>query len=229
MELGWIDDFLALARHGNFSRAAEARNLTQPAFSRRIRALEDWVGVPLFDRGAAPVRPTEAGRRFLPAAEEVARQLALGRDDARAAARAAEGTLTVAATHALSLTFFPAWLSGLEARAAVGPVRLISDSMRACEEIMARGQAQFLLAHHHDAAPARLDPARHLSKDVGADALVPVAAAGVAGLGGDGRVPLLAYDEDSGTGRILAAGLAARGLAPEVETVFTSHLATVLR
>ena len=47
MELNWINDFLALAEHRNFSRAADARNVTQPAFSRRIRLLEDWVGTPL--------------------------------------------------------------------------------------------------------------------------------------------------------------------------------------
>ncbi|MCB2102451.1 MAG: LysR family transcriptional regulator, partial [Rhodobacterales bacterium] len=37
MELSWLEDFVALAETGSFSRAAERRNLTQPAFSRRIR------------------------------------------------------------------------------------------------------------------------------------------------------------------------------------------------
>ena len=46
MDLNWLEDFLALAEHRNFSRAAEARNVTQPAFSRRIRAMEEWVGTP---------------------------------------------------------------------------------------------------------------------------------------------------------------------------------------
>ena len=50
MDLDWVRDFLALAEHRTFSRAAEARNVTQPAFSRRIRALEEWVGTPLFLR-----------------------------------------------------------------------------------------------------------------------------------------------------------------------------------
>ena len=50
MELNWLEDFLALAEHRNFSRAAEARHVTQPAFSRRIRALEIWVGTPLVVR-----------------------------------------------------------------------------------------------------------------------------------------------------------------------------------
>ena len=49
MEFIWLEDFLALVDSGNFSRAAELRHVTQPAFSRRIRALEDWVGVDLFE------------------------------------------------------------------------------------------------------------------------------------------------------------------------------------
>ena len=38
MNLIWLDDFLALAATGNFSRAADERHSSQPAFSRRIRA-----------------------------------------------------------------------------------------------------------------------------------------------------------------------------------------------
>ncbi len=53
MNLSWLDDFLALAASGNFSRAAEERHMTQPAFSRRIRALEEWLGAELFDRSSA--------------------------------------------------------------------------------------------------------------------------------------------------------------------------------
>ncbi len=41
MNLSCLDDFLALAASGNFSRAADERHMTQPAFSRRIRALEE--------------------------------------------------------------------------------------------------------------------------------------------------------------------------------------------
>ena len=45
-----LEDFLSLCRHRSFSHAAQERNVTQPAFSRRIRALEEWLGVVLFDR-----------------------------------------------------------------------------------------------------------------------------------------------------------------------------------
>ncbi|WP_315980356.1 LysR family transcriptional regulator [Aliamphritea spongicola] len=44
MELKWLIDFTALVEHGSFSKAAESRFVTQPAFSRRIRSLENWLG-----------------------------------------------------------------------------------------------------------------------------------------------------------------------------------------
>ena len=130
MELNWLEDFLALAECGNFSRAAQRRNLTQPAFSRRIRALEDWTGTPLFDRSTQPVGLTEAGRRFRPFADETMRRLLQGREEARLAGGAAATALRFAATHALSLTFFPNWLRRLEGQARLGAVHLLSD----CEE-----------------------------------------------------------------------------------------------
>ena len=68
MELYWLQDFLALVRTSSFSKAAMERHVTQSAFSRRIQALEDWVGTPLFDRSARPVELTAAGQQMLPIA-----------------------------------------------------------------------------------------------------------------------------------------------------------------
>ena len=235
MELNWLEDFLALAECGNFSRAAEGRNLTQPAFSRRIRALEDWTGTPLFDRGTQPVGLTEAGRRFRPFADETVRRLLQGREEARLAGGAAATALRFAATHALSLTFFPTWLGRLEGQARLGAIHLLSDSMQACEQVMTQGQAQFLLCHAHAAAPSRLEAGGFRSAAVGSDRLVPVSAPDEAGApryslaGGGAALPHLAYSPESGMGRIVTA---ARGGFPAplaLDTVFTSHLAAVLR
>ena len=43
MRLEWLEDILAIAQTGSFSGAAERRNLTQSAFSRRIRQIEDYL------------------------------------------------------------------------------------------------------------------------------------------------------------------------------------------
>ena len=51
MDMHWLDDVLVLLEEGNMTRAAMRRNVTQPAFSRRIRSFEDWLGVKVLDRG----------------------------------------------------------------------------------------------------------------------------------------------------------------------------------
>src|ERR1700712_419585 len=58
--------FECAARHGNFTRAAEALNLTQSAVSRQIQELERQTGLILFERVRQRVILSEAGRRLLP-------------------------------------------------------------------------------------------------------------------------------------------------------------------
>ncbi len=73
MDLALLEDFLELARELNFSRAAEKRNMTQPAFSRRIRTLESAIQTPLIQRTTRHVSLTPAGKAFHPRAEAVVR------------------------------------------------------------------------------------------------------------------------------------------------------------
>jgi LysR family transcriptional regulator, hypochlorite-specific transcription factor HypT len=234
VNLSWLDDFLALAASGNFSRAAEERHMTQPAFSRRIRALEEWLGVVLFDRTSHPATLTDTGEWFRSVAQEILARVARVPDEARAVADASSATLRLASTHALSFTFLPTWLRGLESRTTVGPVQLVSDVLQQCEQLLLQGRVQFVLCHWHELVANRLDAAAHRSLRIGSDRLVPVSAPGRDGrarhaLGGRARVPVLAYSAESGIGRVVR-GL--RGSALEqadAEPVFTAHLASVLK
>jgi len=235
MDTSWLEDFLVLAEAANFSRAAAQRNVTQPAFSRRIRALESWAGVPLFDRSNHPVVLTEAGRHFLPFANDLLRRIVLARDETQEIGEAASNALRFAATHVLSLTFFPSWLRSLEARLHVGPVQLISDSLLACEDVMLRGQAQFLLCHHHEKVRNRLDPKEFQSIKINTDVVIPVTANDASGrpqfaIPEAGTAPpILAYSTQSGLGRIVRTHRDADAEPGRFEPVFTSHLATVLK
>ena len=236
MDTTWLQDFLALAECANFSRAAERRHMTQPAFSRRIRLLEEWVGAPLVNRDTHQLSLTPAGERFRPVADEVLRRLHLGQEEAREAAQAMAATVRFASTHALSLTFFPAWLRSLETETTLSAVSLVADHMAACELLMQQGEANFLLCHHHPAATIKLDALTFRSLTLGQDRLLPVSAPDEAGrplhaLPGhpDRMVPLLAYSASSGIGRILAAYRAVDGQPAWLDPVFTSHVATVLK
>ena len=236
MDLDWLRDFLTLADERSFSRAADARHVTQPAFSRRIRALEDWVGTPLFERSAQGATLTPAGAHFRPLAEDLMRTLRRAQRETRAVGTREAASLSIAATHALSFTFFPGWIRKHVRLEALGTLNLISDSMEACEEIMLAGEVDFLLCHYHADAPTRFDPDRFPSLVVGSDTLVPVSAPDAEGQpvwSLDARsktsTRLLAYSQASGLGRILAAHQPARSEAPRLEALFTSdHAATLM-
>ncbi|MFG1331894.1 LysR family transcriptional regulator [Xanthobacter autotrophicus] len=237
MEIAWLEDFLAVSGSGSFSRAAEERHITQPALSRRIRALEEWVGTPLFFRTTHKVELTPAGDSFRQTAEDVLRRLAVGRSIAREQASGSIEQLQFAATNALALTFFPGWLRTVEHRLPfVANIHLVANHMVACERLMLQGQAQFLLAHHHPAADTLLTPRQFLSHPVGVDVLIPVSAP--TGEGGGPSfalpgteahaLPYLSYRPESGMGRIIAA---VREGAPErafLRPCFESHVAKLL-
>lgn len=223
-----LEDFLTLIDCGNFSRAAEKRSVSQPSFSRRIRTLEEWVGARLVDRSTHTVRLTLAGDRFRTTAEETLRRLQLGREEARAVAKASSETLHFASTHVLSLTFFPSWLRGLEVDAQRHvTIELIADNMVACERLMIEGRAQFLLCHHHEAANIRLG-SDFRSVQLGNDVLLPVAAPQVVAAGITADTPQLAFTNDSGMGRILTSARSAQGMPTPPQPAFASHVASVL-
>jgi len=69
MTLQQLEYFLAAARHGSFSAAAETLHMAQPSLSEQIRRLEAELGVPLFTRGGRGLELTEAGRLLRPRAE----------------------------------------------------------------------------------------------------------------------------------------------------------------
>jgi DNA-binding transcriptional LysR family regulator len=236
MNLIWLEDFLALAATGNFSRAAEDRHSSQPAFSRRIRALEEWIGAELFDRSSQPAKLTEVGVWFASVAQELIARVARIPGDAGKVAEARSVTLHVASTHALSFTFLPRWLRGLESRIPVGPIQLISDVLQRCEALMLQSKVQFVLSHSHMHARGALDREPFKSLLVGEDVLMAVSAAEDGGraihqLARDALapVPVLAYTGESGLGRIMQAVVGAKLAQSPVRTVFTAHLASVLR
>jgi DNA-binding transcriptional LysR family regulator len=237
LDLEWLEDFLALAESGNFSRAAQARSIAQPAFSRHIRSLEEWVGVDLFDRSGHPTALTAAGKRFQPLLQEVLAGLEAARIKARAAHDLDAASLSFAATHVLSLTFFPRWLGSVESRLSMGPIQTVSDSSYACEDLMLQRRVQFVLCHGHAGAPGRLDdtgyPVQRLSEDV----LVPVSAPDANGaplhvLGAGQSPSVLAYSDASGLGRIMRAmqdSEFGKDFAASLSIVFTAHHAALLR
>ena len=238
MEINLLHDFIAVAATRSFSRAAEQRNSSQPALSRRIQTLELWTGTPLFDRTTHTVSLTSAGEVFLQTAEDILRRLAAGRLEAQERARGASDVLKFASTNALSLTFFPDWLRRVETKLSFVPnVQLVANHMDACERTLLAGEAHFLLCHHHPSAATALMPSHFRSLHVGNDRLIPASVP----LSGRSRKPrfklpgtenapvqFLSFRPESGMGKILEAVLATSPMKAHLRTTFTSHLAKLL-
>ncbi|MBN3786218.1 LysR family transcriptional regulator [Burkholderia sp. Ac-20353] len=74
MELRQLRYFIAVAEEMNITRAAERLHMTQPPLSRQLQAIEDEIGLPLFERGARPLKLTEAGRVFYAQAKRLVDQ-----------------------------------------------------------------------------------------------------------------------------------------------------------
>lgn len=178
MEIKWLEDFISLANTLSFSRAAEERHVTQSAFSRRIKQLETWLGTPLVDRATFPAHLTQAGHDFLQVAQETVTNLYRTRNDIREKQGIRANTLSFAALHTLSITFFPRWLQSLEPRFGAVSTRLSADnsSMEGFVNSLTEGESDFLLIYAHPAVPVMIDEARFAYRTLGRENIIPISA-----------------------------------------------------
>lgn len=147
MEMIEVEAFVAIVRAGSVSRAAVSIHLSQPAMSRRIDLLEREIGVPLFDRVPSGVRLTDAGKAFLPYAQQVLAAARDGTEAARALKAEERGTVTLALVGTLANTGLTARLRNF--RDEYPGVRLLMHTARSGEvsAMVQRGDAQLGLRY----------------------------------------------------------------------------------
>jgi len=236
MDHAWLLDFLALARAGSFSKAAQHRNTTQSTLSKRIRALEQWADVELFDRSSLPVRLSEAGRALEPGAQEIADLLVQSRNRARLAAGRIQSAVTLAATHAIAFSFFPGWLTAIERDLGRFPLKLDCHRADRCFQWLEQGDVEFAICHVPERPMESLGANRFASIVIADDDAVPVSvpdAAGspaypIPGKAGQ-RTAYLSLAAGSWTGSAVRVLLAEREPAPMLETVFESPLTEAVK
>ena len=173
METKWLEDFVSLAETRSFSRSAQLRHVTQPAFSRRIQSLEAWAGTDLVDRSSYPTRLTPAGKTLYEQALEMLQALQNARAMLRAHTAAAQDVIEFAVPHSLAFTFFPSWLSGLREDCGLIKSRLIALNVHDAVMRLVEGSCDLLIAYHHTAQPIQLDPDRYEMLHLGDELLSP--------------------------------------------------------
>ena len=173
MDTKWLEDFVSLAETRSFSRSAQLRHVTQPAFSRRIQSLEAWAGTDLVDRSSYPTRLTPAGETLYDQSLEMLQALQSTRAMLRGHTSAAQDVIEFAVPHTLAFTFFPAWVSGL--REAFGPIksRLIALNVHDAVLRLVEGSCDLLIAYHHSSQPFQLDPERYEMVSLGEEVVAP--------------------------------------------------------
>ena len=173
METKWLEDFVSLAETRSFSRSAQLRHVTQPAFSRRIQALEAWAGTDLVDRSSYPTRLTAAGKTLYNQSLERLQGLQSTRAMLRGHTAAGQDFIELALPHTLAFTFFPAWVSSL--RDKFGPIksRLIALNVHDAVLRLTEGNCDLLISYHHDSQPIQLNAERYEMVLMGQEVLAP--------------------------------------------------------
>ena len=236
METKWLEDFVSLAETRSFSRSATLRHVTQPAFSRRIQALEAWAGTDLVDRSSYPTRLTPAGETLYAQSLEMLQALQSTRAMLRGHSAAGQDVIEFAVPHTLAFTFFPAWVSSL--REKFGPIksRLIALNVHDAVMRLVEGGCDLLIAYHHPSQPFQLDADRYEMVTLGQEVLSPYVKPGPDGetlyrLPGRAGQPLpyLGYAPGAYLGRVTDLILKQSSTAIHLDRVYETDMAEGLK
>ena len=236
METKWLEDFVSLAETRSFSRSAQLRHVTQPAFSRRIQSLEGWAGTDLVDRSSYPTRLTPAGETLYSQSLEVLQALQSTRAMLRGHTAAGQDVIEFAVPHTLAFTFFPAWVSAL--REKFGPIksRLIALNVHDAVMRLVEGSCDLLIAYHHPSQPYQLDADRYEMVSLGEEIMAPYVKPDALGLplfklpGRPGQpLPYLAYAPGAYLGQMVALILKESSTAIHFDRVYETDMAEGLK
>ena len=151
MDLRHLRAFSAIVETGGFARAAAQLNLSQPALSRQIHALETELGVPLFDRVGRRALLTSEGEDLLQRSRRLLNDVDSLGERARALKSGQSGLLRVGATPQVMETVLAGFLKGYRRRHPAVEVHLVEDGGVRLPARLDRGDVHLCLAGAGDA------------------------------------------------------------------------------
>jgi DNA-binding transcriptional LysR family regulator len=236
VETKWLEDFVSLAETRSFSRSAQLRHVTQPAFSRRIQALEAWAGVDLVDRSSYPTRLTGAGETLLAQAVEILGNLQSTRNMLRSHQSAGQDMIEFAVPHSLAFSFFPHWLMDLRQRFGALKSRLNALNVHDAMLQLSEGNCDLLIVYHHASQPLQLDPERYQMASLGHETLAAYAKAGEQGQplfslpGHPGqKIPFLSYASGAYLGRLVELIVKESAMPLNLDAIYETDMAEGLK
>jgi DNA-binding transcriptional LysR family regulator len=236
METKWLEDFVSLAETRSFSRSAVLRHVTQPAFSRRIQALEAWAGMDLVDRSSYPTRLTPAGETLLGQAMELLANLQATRNMLRSHQAAGADMIEFAVPHSLAFSFFPHWLMQLRQELDPFKCRLNAANVHDAVLQLSEGHCDLLLVYHHASQPLQLDTDRYEMLSLGHDTLAAFAKPDAEGQplfqlpGRVGqKIPFLAYADGAYLARLVEIVVKNAGVPLHLDALYETDMAEGLK
>jgi len=234
MDIEWLEDFLVLSDLSSFTRAAQARNVTQSAFSRRIRSLEDWIGISLIDRDTVPPRLTMAGHLFRDAAREMVRQLHDTRIALGHRSKVFSG-IKLFVAHSLVQHTLPVWIEQINEQVSGLKFDLCAGETYEGMIALSSGRCDLLMVYHSAMVPMSLDERACTSITLGTDRIIPVCKADEFGDPiyrlNESRLrqlPLLSYPPETFFGRICNGLTRFRPTDPNFSVIAQSAHARIL-
>lgn len=235
MEIRWLQDFLAVAETGNFTRAAALRNTSQAAFSRRIQQLEAWFGVPLIDRSILPTQLTREGEQFRIMASRLLAEVLDARADLQGMPDQRPDHLRIGLPFALATARFPAWWSEwsrdlrLTAALTVGNVHDLGIGLLS-------GATELMICFHAAQQPIHPEPDRVDAIEIDTDFLRPFISPALLrregySLPGETQkpLPLLMYSSGVYFSRLVDLIIENAGGLPHARRIVENDMADVLR
>lgn len=172
MELRWLQDFLTVAETGNFTRAAEKRNTSQAAFSRRIKSLESWLGFDLIDRGVYPTKLTPQGEHFREHASELLRQMLDTRNELGGKPVRRPDHIRIAVPFGLATAQLPHWWPIWSQNKRLSCSVIVGNNHDLVTSLVS-DNADLMVCYHNAQQPIELDPSRYERTVVGTEFLRP--------------------------------------------------------
>lgn len=203
MRLEWIDDILAVLDGGSLAHAAEKRLLTQSAFTRRVRMIEDNIGATLFDRRRKPVTLMPGVQTLEPELRDLSDRLHNLRRTLETSSDQAGMSLAFVCQHALTATVSPQIVRALT-KDGETTVRVRSGNQDECLMKLLSREVDFAVMYSlaDDMAPESSKAFEALS--VGTDTLIPVCTPAMRKTAIGAVIPILTYPPEVFMGQVFA-------------------------
>ena len=144
MDIAKLESFLTLAKTQHFAKAADKLYISQPALSKRIRALEDELGIPLFDRMGNKTFLTIHGETFRPFAENMVATCNSAKEYIRQIENMEHGVLNFGATNFIGVYMLPAVIARFHKKHPNITINMNINTSQTILEMLHKNQLEFV-------------------------------------------------------------------------------------